>query len=44
VLYVRRVKAAYVIKLAFHDVDTDTDILADIFARIVGVPFSLPPE
>ena len=24
------------IKLAFHDADTDTDILADILARIVA--------
>ena len=28
--------AARVVKLAFHDADTDTDILADILARIVA--------
>jgi len=34
------------VKPAFHgaDTDTDTDILADMLARIVGVSFSLPQE
>ena len=31
--------------LAFHDADTDIDILADILARIVArMSFSLPQE